>query len=57
MIIGTVGVLVRAKRQGIIASLKTLLSELEAHEFYVSEALKEEALRLVNESDDPPTSV
>ena len=57
MIIGTVGVLVRAKRQGTIPSLKTLLSELEAHEFYVSEALKEEALRLVNESDDPPTSV
>jgi predicted nucleic acid-binding protein len=55
-IIGTVGVLVRAKRQGIIASLKTLLSELEAHEFYIGAALKEEALRLINELDDPPRS-
>ena len=56
-IIGTVGMLVRAKRSGIITSLKPLLSELEAHEFYIGEALKEEALRLVDESDAPPTSV
>jgi predicted nucleic acid-binding protein len=32
-IIGTVGILVRAKRFGLITSLRTLLSELEAHEF------------------------
>jgi uncharacterized protein len=56
-IIGTVGMLVRAKRSGIIALLKPLLRELEAHEFYTGEALKEEALRLVNESDAPPTSI
>lgn len=49
--IGTVGMLVRAKRLGIIASLKTLLDELEAHAFYISEALKDEALHLANESE------
>ena len=49
-IIGTVGILVRAKRLGLITSLKALLEELEAHEFYISEGLKAEALRLVNES-------
>jgi predicted nucleic acid-binding protein len=49
-IIGTVGILVRAKRLGLITSLKALLDELEAHEFYISEGLKAEALRLVNES-------
>ena len=49
-IIGTVGILVRAKRLGMITSLKALLDELEAHEFYISEGLRAEALRLVNES-------
>ena len=48
-IIGAVGMLVRAKRFGIMTSLKALLSELETHEFYISEGLKAEALRLVNE--------
>jgi predicted nucleic acid-binding protein len=49
-IIGTVGVLVRAKHRGIITSLKALMSDLEAHEFYIGEGLKAEALRLVNEA-------
>jgi uncharacterized protein len=49
-ILGTVGMLVRAKRLGIIPSLRALLSELEAHEFYIGEGLKSEALRLVNEA-------
>ena len=49
-IIGTVGILVRAKRLGMITSLKALLGELEAYEFYLSEGLRAEALRLVNES-------
>jgi uncharacterized protein len=48
-IIGTIGILVRAKRSGIIPSLKTLLSELEANGFYISNVLKEEALRLADE--------
>lgn len=47
--IGTVGILVKAKRSGIIPSLKTLLSELEANGFYLNDVLKEEALRLAGE--------
>jgi predicted nucleic acid-binding protein len=54
-LIGTVGVLVLAKRSGVISSLKSLLNELEAHEFYIGEALKTEALQLVHEADDPST--
>jgi predicted nucleic acid-binding protein len=54
--IGTVGVLVRAKRLGVIPSLKAMLQELEAHKFYIGGTLKAEALRLVNESDDTSTS-
>lgn len=55
-LIGTVGVLVRAKRSGVIPSLKAILQELEAHKFYIGATLKAEALRLVNESDDTSTS-
>ncbi|MEW6358459.1 MAG: DUF3368 domain-containing protein [Planctomycetota bacterium] len=48
-VIGTVGILIRAKRSGIVPSLKRILGELEAKGFYVSDALIEEALRLVGE--------
>ncbi|HJP95741.1 MAG TPA: DUF3368 domain-containing protein [Candidatus Saccharimonadales bacterium] len=48
-IIGTVGILAQAKRAGIITSLKPVLSELEAKGFYISNALKAEALRIVGE--------
>ncbi|HMG76850.1 MAG TPA: DUF3368 domain-containing protein [Pyrinomonadaceae bacterium] len=48
-IIGTVGALVLAKQQSMIPSLRTLLAQLEAHNFYLSADLREEALRLVNE--------
>lgn len=48
-IIGTVGVLVQAKQVGIIAMLKPVLSKLEAKGFYISNALKEEALRIAGE--------
>ncbi|HKQ08890.1 MAG TPA: DUF3368 domain-containing protein [Blastocatellia bacterium] len=48
-IIGTVGVLAQAKQAEIIASLKPILSKLEAKGFYISNALKEEALRIVGE--------
>jgi predicted nucleic acid-binding protein len=48
-VIGTVGVLVRAKRSGIIPSLKTVLHDLEAKVFYISGDLREQALRLVDE--------
>jgi predicted nucleic acid-binding protein len=45
-IIGTVGALVLAKQQSIIPALKPLLDQLEAHNFYLSADLREEALRL-----------
>jgi len=47
--IGTVGVLVQAKRHGIISALKPLLTQLEEYNFYISKELKEEALSLVGE--------
>ena len=48
-VIGTVGVLLRAKRKGIVSRIAPLLQDLEAAGFYLSEALKREALRLAGE--------
>ncbi|MBI2264260.1 MAG: DUF3368 domain-containing protein [Armatimonadetes bacterium] len=48
-IIGTVGILVRAKRTDVITSLDALLTELEACGFYISDDLKTQALRLADE--------
>lgn len=45
--IGTVGILVKAKRQGLIPNLSLVLDDLEAQGFYLSQALKAEALKLV----------
>jgi predicted nucleic acid-binding protein len=47
--IGTVGVLVKAKQAGLIPCLKPLLNELQVNGFYLTEALKVEALKLVGE--------
>jgi predicted nucleic acid-binding protein len=47
--IGTVGVLVKAKQAGLIRCLKPLLDELQVNGFYLTEALKVEALKLVGE--------
>jgi predicted nucleic acid-binding protein len=48
-VIGTVGVLVRAKRLGLIAWIKPLLDDLSRNGFHLSENLKREALLLVGE--------
>lgn len=48
-VIGTVGILVQAKDAGVIPFIKPLLEDLESNGFYLSEALKDEALRLVGE--------
>ena len=48
-VIGTVGALVLAKQQSMIPALRPLLDQLEAHNFYLSSDLREEALQLVNE--------
>ncbi|WP_446011464.1 DUF3368 domain-containing protein [Candidatus Electrothrix sp.] len=47
--IGTVGILMKAKRHGNITAVKPLIEQLEKHNFYISEALKHEALRLAGE--------
>jgi predicted nucleic acid-binding protein len=47
--IGTVGVLVKAKQARFIQALKPLLEALELNGFYLSEALKAEALNLAGE--------
>jgi predicted nucleic acid-binding protein len=46
---GTIGILVMAKQQGIIPALKPVIEALEGVSFYLSNALKAEALRLVGE--------
>ena len=48
-IIGTVGVLVRAKQSGVILTLKPILQDLELNNFHISQAFHEEALRLAGE--------
>jgi len=48
-VIGTVGVLVRAKQSGVILALKPILDDLELNNFFISRALREEALKLVSE--------
>ncbi len=48
-VIGTVGILVRAKRAGFIPWVKPLLNELTDNGFRLSEDLKREALRLAGE--------
>ena len=48
-VIGTVGTLILAKQRGILPTIKPVLQNLDDTGFYVSAALKEEALRLAGE--------
>lgn len=48
-VIGTVGILIRAKQNGIIAEVKPILDALEVNEFRISRALREEALEIAGE--------
>lgn len=48
-IIGTVGILVRAKKQGILPAIRPHLEALKSAGFRVSPELEQEALRLANE--------
>ena len=48
---GTLGVLVRAKRQGVVPAVKPLLDRLETAGFYTNEPLREKALALAREAD------
>jgi len=46
---GTIGVLVRAKQNGVISAIKPILDELDLNNFFISRALREEALKLIGE--------
>ncbi len=48
-VIGTVGMLLRAKRKGIIPEIKPLLTALNQADFRISEALIQKALLLAGE--------
>ena len=48
-IIGTVGILVKAKQAQIITAIKPLIDDLETNGFFLSPALKAHALNLVGE--------
>ena len=48
-VIGTVGVLVRAKQNGVVTAIKPILDDLELNSFFISRALRDEALKLVGE--------
>jgi predicted nucleic acid-binding protein len=48
-IIGTVGILILAKRQSMIPELGPVLDQLKANNFYMSDELRSEALRIVGE--------
>jgi predicted nucleic acid-binding protein len=48
-VIGTIGVIVRAKREGYLESVRAVLEELQAVGFYLTPRLMNEALRLARE--------
>ena len=49
VVIGTIGILVRAKQIGVITEVKPILDKLESNNFFISRALRDEALKLVGE--------
>ena len=48
-VIGTVGILINAKRAGLLNELRPMLDELERNEFFISKKLRNEALSIVGE--------
>ena len=48
-VIGTVGILILAKKMKILSAIKPALQNLDDTGFYISVALKKEALRLTKE--------
>lgn len=49
-VIGTVGLILQAKKKGMLAEVKPLLNELQKSEFRISKELYREALRLAKEN-------
>lgn len=50
-VVGTLGILVRAKRAGIIERVAPFIGELERNSFRISRALREEVLILAGEEE------
>lgn len=50
-VVGTVGLVVRAKREGVVPACRPLLDELRAADFHMSPALYRDALRLAGETE------
>jgi predicted nucleic acid-binding protein len=48
-VIGTIGILLRAKQLPVVAAIRPLIDDLEKNGFYISASLKEEALRRAGE--------
>ena len=48
-VVGTIGILLKAKRGGVIPAIQPVIGDLELNGFYLSDALREEALRLAGE--------
>jgi uncharacterized protein len=48
-VIGTVGILIRAKQNGIISEIKPTLDALDANYFRINRDLREEALKIAGE--------
>jgi uncharacterized protein len=46
---GTVGLLLKAKQELLIPSIRPILDDLDQHGFHLSPALRQEALRLAGE--------
>ena len=49
-VIGIVGILIKAKRSGSIASVQNLLKRMQQQGFYLSDAVYDEAVRLAGET-------
>jgi predicted nucleic acid-binding protein len=48
-VIGTIGLLVMAKKRGLIRTVRPFVEDLERYGFYMTEALKQEVFRLADE--------
>jgi predicted nucleic acid-binding protein len=48
-LIGTVGILLRAKQARLVSHIKPIIDELERHEFFIAPELRVEVLRLAGE--------
>src|SRR5207237_1160946 len=54
-VVGTVGLFLRAKNKGVIAKVEPLLTSLQQIGFHMTDALRQEALRLSGEHNPSST--